>query len=402
MTAVDTTNPTRGCAPAPGRAALLDRLAAHGWEFDFFQAAWLLERHCGGEVPVGQRGPRTRERLRFRPDLSLGFPATDVRRIDFRHPPGGEDPYYLVEIAFLGLYGVSTPLPLHYAVDVLRGAQASLPAPGEAVATDAPPGPAAAATTSSPVRDLLDIAHHRVVSLFFRAWLKYHYERMFGAPQRDVITGYLSLLNGCPPGFDERTLGVSPIRLLRYVGTLTQRPRSAMTLAGLLSDYWGDLPIDVRQFVGKWVPLTEADQNRLGAANCGLGVNLTIGEQVYDLAGAFSICVGPVDWETYLTFLPGGFRFAQTRALTRIYCCDPLAFTMQVTLRPGQVPESQLNSTGQTAALGLTSWVRTADLGETTVTFAASDETTVRLGLVPAEAGEAGAAPAPSRSERTL
>jgi type VI secretion system protein ImpH len=384
MTAIDSPTLARGAPEVEGDCALLRRLVGQAWEFDFFQAVWLLERYRGGDTLVGARGPAARERLRFRPDLSLGFPATDLRRIiACRRPDTGESSY-LLEIAFLGLYGVSTPLPLHYAVEILRGAEPALSAePGAAAAGERSVSPAAA-TASSPVRDFLDVFHHRIISLFFRAWLKYRHERMFGAPQRDALTGYLCLLNGCPPAFDEQTLGLSPVRLLRYVGTLTQRPRSATTLAGLLFDYWGDVPVQIQQFVGQWVPLTEADQNRLGAVNCGLGVDLTIGEQVYDLAGAFTICVGPVDWQTYLSFLPGGFRFQQTRALTRLYGCDPLAFTIQVTLRAGEVPETQLISADQAGALGLTSWVRTAEMGETSVTFAASEATTVKLGLLPA------------------
>jgi type VI secretion system protein ImpH len=375
----------RRAAESGSQPALWDKLRAHACEFDFFQAVWLFERFGGGDTLVGQRGPVARERLRFRPELALGFPSTDVRRMLACRQPDTDDPYYLLEIAFLGLYGVSTPLPLHYAVDILRGAERSTtPSPG------APPErPASGSDTSSatsPVRDFLDIFHHRIISLFYRSWLKYRYERMFAAPDRDALSTYLCLFNGCPPAFDEPTLGLSPIRLLRYVGVLTQRPRSATTLAGVLFDYWDGIPVDVRQFVGQWVPLEEADQNRFGLLNCELGVNLTIGDQVYDLGGAFNIVIGPVDWETYLSFVPGGFRFNQTPALVKLYCADPLAFTFELKLCPGQVPQLQLSSGTEAAALGLTSWVRSGDLGQTSVTFAASEETNVRIGLMPATA----------------
>lgn len=377
MTAVET-NSSGPPAPETAAPSLLERLLRNPCAFEFFQAVWLLERYSGGEVLAGERGPVAAERLRFRPDTSLGFPATDLRRIFTRGASAGSAPQYLLEIAFLGLYGVSTPLPLHYAVEVLRGVEPG-PQPS-ALETGGRPAAAEPTGASSPVRDFLDIFHHRVISLFFRSWLKYRYERMFAAPQRDVLTEYLCLLNGCPPTYDQETLGVSPIRLLRYAGTLTQRPRSATTLAGLLFDYWGDIPVRIQQFVGQWVPLQEADQNRFGLVNCRLGEDLTIGEQVYDLSGTFGIEVGPVDWATYMTFLPGGSRYKQTRALTKLYCGDPLAFTIGVTLQAGEIPELRLTSDDHAGALGLTSWVRTADMGQTTVTFAGSEETTVTLG----------------------
>lgn len=372
----------RSAAAAGSQPALWEEIPQRACQFDFFQAVWLLERLGGEKTLIGQRGPVAQEQLRFRPDLALGFPATDLLRMLACRRPDTGDLYYLLEVAFLGLYGVSTPLPLHYAVDILRTAERSA-APQPAVPSDRQPGGAPA---SSPVRDFLDIFHHRIISLFYRSWLKYRYERMFAAPDRDALSTYLCLLNGCPPAFDEATLGVSPIRLLRYAGVLTQRPRSATTLAGVLFDYWGGIPVDVRQFVGQWVPLEEADQNRFGVVNCGLGVDLTIGDQVYDLGGAFNVIIGPVDWETYLSFVPGGFRFKQTRALVKLYCFDPLAFTFELKLRPGTIPELQLTSDPGAAALGLTSWVRTGDLDETSVTFTANEETSVSIGLMPATA----------------
>jgi len=361
--------------------SLLERLLNHAVEFDFFQAVWLLERYYSGDgTAVGQRGPVSDEILRFRPSVSMGFPATDLCRMVPYRQRASSDPSYMLEVAFLGLYGVSTPLPLHYAVDVLRGAEPALigadEAADEAEQAGRPPG-------SSPVRDFLDVFHHRLISLFFRSWMKYRFERAFTIPQRDAITGYLRLLGGQPPTSDADTLGVSPMRLLRYLGALTQHPHSASTLEGLLCDYWDDKPVSVGQFVGRWVAIDAADQNRLGAANASLGMDLTVGEQVFDLAGRFKIRVGPVDWETFRSFVPGGSRFQQTQALTRFYCSDPLAFVIEVVLKPGAVPETQLTSDERAGALGLTSWARTADLGETSVMFDARAASNVSIGGTP-------------------
>jgi type VI secretion system protein ImpH len=344
---------------------LLDRLRRRAWEFDFFQAVWLLERYGGAGVPVGERGPQARERLRFRPDVSLSFPATDVARLHTFRDPLTDEERLLLEVHFLGLYGVSTPLPLHYAVSVVRATEAV----GTEEAGGAPPDEGVLVPGSHPVRDFLDLFHNRLIALFYRSWLKYRYERAFPLQQRDVITGYLLWLIGCAPEWTEATLGVPPVRLLRYAGTLTQHPRSATTLAGLLWDWWGGIPVRVEQFVGQWVPLDPADLNRIGLRNSRLGVDLTVGDQVYDLAGAFQIAIGPVDWDTYVTFVPGGSRFQQTCDLARLYCCDPLAFNLHVTLEPGQVPPLPLVSDARAGALGLTTWLCSGDVGEVSVSF---------------------------------
>lgn len=355
---------------------ILERMLTRGWEFDFFQAAWLLERYCSDRMPVGGRGPVAQEGLRLRPHVSLGFPSTDVRRISECHDPAGGPSFYRLDVTFMGLYGVSTPLPLHYAIDVLRAVDRQQgPSAGETepAATD---GERAAAVDSgsTPTRDFLDILHHRLLSLFYRSWTKYRYDVSFGLPERDSITGYLLNLIGCPPGLDESVLGVPPIRLIRYAGNLTQHPMSAVGLEGILSDYWEGIEIHVEQFVGRWVPLSPEDMNRTGLANSSLGSDLIIGEQVYDLSGAFNITLGPVDWETYLRFLPDGECFAQTRSIVQLSCTDPLAFTLEVKLRAGEVPEMQLWSDDRAARLGYTSWVRTDELSETSVIFDATSE----------------------------
>jgi type VI secretion system protein ImpH len=349
----------------------MDRLTSAGCTFDFFQAVWLLERFLGGRVPVGQRGPVEHELLRFRPDVSLGFPSTDVRRITKLRSHQGDAPTYRIEVSFLGLYGVSTPLPLHYAIDILRAVgQAAVPTE-EKVDHDATIGPPETEPMigSTPVRDFLDIFHHRLISLFYRSWLKYRYDRSFGMPGRDSITDYLVWLIGAGPALEQEDLGVEPLRLVRYAGLLTQRPHSAAGLEGTLLDYWKDLGVEVQPCVGRWVPVPTADQNEIGVANSRLGVDLTVGEALYDMSGTFSVVLGPMSWNEYISFLPDGTRFHQTRSLVRYYCVDPLAFTFELRIRANEIPETQLTSDGQAGRLGYTSWIRTGEKGETSVTF---------------------------------
>ena len=353
---------------------VLERLATRGWEFDFLQAVWLLERLDDGASRVGGREPAAGETIRFRPDVSLGFPATDVRRVAVRRGAGGGDRYHL-DVTFMGLYGVSTPLPLHYAIGILRSVDPYTPSPAPA-AEPQPAGPGArTATDSNPVRDFLDLLHHRLVSLFYRGMVKYRYDLTFGLPDRGVITDYLLWLTGHSPEANARVVGVDPIRMIRYAGILTQHPRSAATLEGMLSDYWDGLPVDVESFVGRWVALGPADLNRIGRMNSSLGADLTVGEQVYDLSGAFRVRVGPVDWATYLAFLPDGAAHARTRSLVRLYAADPLSFSVEVRLHANQVPPARLASDEAAGRLGYTSWVRTEEVRATSVIF---DESSLR------------------------
>lgn len=358
-----------------GNRVLSERLLSHGWEFDFFQAVWLLERYAKPRVPVGGLGPVSDESLRFRPDIELGFPPTDVRRITLIKVPGTDKSFYRVEVTFLGLYGTATPLPLHYAVSLLRSvdqAPVETIEPDQPATSSDPPVAGTPAHATSPLRDFFDIYHHRLISLFYRSWLKYRYERAFGLPERDVITKYLQWLIGWSPSQDETLLGVSPIRILRYAGVWTQHPRSATTLEGVLADYWGDVAVESHQCVGRWVSVPDQDRNRLGRSCCTLGEDLTLGAQVFDLSGAFSLTFGPMDWSTYLVFLPKEERFVQTCALVKYYADDPLALRFELRLRGQEAPELRLTSDDQAGRLGYTTWLRTDPVPETCVHFDAT------------------------------
>ncbi|MCP4248520.1 MAG: type VI secretion system baseplate subunit TssG [bacterium] len=362
----------------PQGGELLERLVDSGWEFDFFRAVWLLERHCQSKAAVGERGPVADEAVRFRPYVSVGFPPTDVRRIMVQQGELADQVRYCLEVTFMGLYGVSTPLPLHYAIDVLRSVEPSGPKTDAEKKEEADrampplPGERLGQPAGSPVRDFLDIFHHRLVSMFYRSWTKYRYHETFGRPNRDDVTDHMLNLVGCPWRDGEPVLGVDPIRLIRYGGLLTQHPKSGVALEGLLDDYWAGPDIHVEQCLGRWVAVPTADLNRIGSANTSLGIDLTVGEQVYDLSGLFQVSVGPVDWPTYQSFLPGGERFSQTRALVQLYCSDPLAFTIEVKLLPGEIPEMRLSSDEKTTRLGFTSWALTGEGPETSVTFEAT------------------------------
>ncbi|MFQ5590626.1 MAG: type VI secretion system baseplate subunit TssG [Phycisphaerae bacterium] len=382
-----------GRSRASGEGAkLLDRLTQRGCEFDFFQAVWLLERYYTTGETVGGRGPVSSEPLRFRPHPSMGFPSCDVRRITYNRGVDGQDPFYRIDVTFMGLYGVCTPLPVHYAADVLRSVEPAGKWGEQGVAAGtAPVEPDDPEFGFSPVRDFLDIFHHRLLSLFYRSWLKYRFHVGYGVRGRDLITQYLLWLIGCDPRYTEQILGVCPIRMLRYAGMLTLRPKSAAGLEGVLSDYWRSFPVTVEQCAGRWVSISPADLNCIGRTNSTLGVDLTMGEEIYDLSGAFSISVGPVNWGTYLLFLPDGECFAQTQSLVELYCADPLAFTIEMKLSEHEIPEMRLSSDEDAGRLGFTSWVRTDEMPATSVMFASAPRTGVGgARSAPGAASEAG------------
>lgn len=314
-------------------------------EFQFFQLVNLVERLQQDMAPLGASGPVAREPLRLRPALSLGFPAGDVAEGEWREFPASGR--ILLTTTFLGLYGSDSPLPVHFT-------ESLLPQQDE----------------DERVREFLDLFHHRLLSLVYRAWLKYRYYATFRPDGRDAISQVVRGLLGLgTDGLDEN-VGVSPVALFRYAGLLSQRPRSAAGLAGQLRDYFDGVPIRIEQCVARWLWIQPGDRNVLGQRKCALGRDFLVGERVRDRGGKFRVKVGPVGLDKYVDFLPPGKGAAELAALVRFYCGDPLEFDIGVTLRGEEVPDSPLGEHGLIGRLAWTSWVKSQPSADREVVFA--------------------------------
>src|SRR5262249_37798777 len=143
----------------------LKDLLAESHSFSFFQAIRVLERLGGARI--GREGPADDEVLRLRPSRSLGFAPADIDVIEKipGHTANGETTRYQITARFLGLYGTTSPLPVHYSVPIAQAEQGY-----------------------HRVRAFLDVFHHRLLSLFYRAWARHHYIAEFQSDGNDDIS----------------------------------------------------------------------------------------------------------------------------------------------------------------------------------------------------------------------
>jgi type VI secretion system protein ImpH len=367
--------PPSGRGAVGSRPSVETRLLTEGYNFDFFQAVRLLHWLDPRRRQVGRGGPPQAEIVRFRARVSLSFPPSSIYEI--RRPTPETSGAVMIQ-AFMGLTGPNGVLPRHYTELLHR--------------LEREKGP-----ERNALRDWLDLFNHRFVSLFYRAWEKYRfylpYERgVYARAEADPFTvALLSLVgHGLPPLRHRlivalRTPGEDPSRaqqrpaaralvriedltLLYYGGLLAHRPRNAAGLEAILGDYF-HLPARIRQFQGQWLPLEPPNQTRLagdsGPDNNQLGVTAVAGERVWDVQTKFRIYLGPLDYESFLEFLPD---FAPVPArktffllvhLVRIYAGLELDFDVQLALRADEVPECRLVDDGTVGArLGWNTWVR--------------------------------------------
>lgn len=316
-------------------------------DFEFFQLIHLLERLAPETVPVGEQGPTRREPVRMRPALSLGFPPGDIAEADWVENPTADTGHVRVTNTFLGLYGSDSPLAAHFTETLLPEKE-----------------------NDARVREFIDLFHHRVFSLLYRVWKKYRYYVTFRGDGLDPISHIVRGLIGVDtPGLDA-VLGMPAVNLFRYVGLLSQKPRSTAALIGQLRDYFHDeVAVDVAQCVGRWLAIDAGDRNVLGLGKCSLGRDFLVGERIYDRSGKFRVKVGPVGFETYTQFLPTGNSARELSKVTRFFCTDPLEFDVQVTLRGEEVPATQLGGAGMLGRLSWTSWLKSKPCADKVVVF---------------------------------
>lgn len=304
--------------------------------FSFFQLVRLLQRHAGITARVGHQGPAKAEVLRFRPNTSMSFPASDVAEVT----PGDDKPdrphRFNLMTNFLGLYGSTSPLPSFYSEKILWQDR-----------------------EKNSVRGFLDLFHHRLISLFYRCWAKYRPAVQFEYRGDDRHTPRLfSLIGlGTQEARDKAELP-DTLSLLRYVGLFNQQPHSASALEAILTDYFDEVAVRLQQCTPRWVKIVERQRARLGQANCRLATDCSIGARALGRRGSFRVWLGPLPYSRCLEFLPDQQGARVLGRLIRLFAPDHLDY--ELGLRVLKVPRLKLTTRGKTvsrARLGYTSWL---------------------------------------------
>ena len=307
--------------------------------FEFFQAVRALERLLANRRPVGAFGEPSEEVVRFAVNPDIAFPASEIHALALPEDGGPAR----MAVNFIGLTGPEGVLPYAYSQLVAERVRAR----------------------DTGLRDFLDLFHHRIVSLFYRAWEKYRFAVSYERDGRDLLTQHLRDLIGLGGAGLQGRAGVRDEALLFYAGLLAPAQRSAVGLQQLVADYF-DVPVQVEQFVGGWYPLTVETQCAVGAeeeASEQLGRGAVVGDEVWDPQARVRLRLGPLTRRQYDRFLPGGNAYEPLRALTRFYSGDQFDFEIQLVLARDEVPACVLGDGAPGTPLGWCTWMRSRPFG---------------------------------------
>lgn len=347
----------------PGGPTVADRLWHESYRFDFFQAVRVLSHLVHTEDDDQREAYLRGVPCRFTAHLSLGFP---IHHIESIVAAADSQTIPTMAVNFMGLTGPSGVLPHHYTRLLLRLERQDQRSEARAL------------------RQWLDLFNHQMIHLFFRAWEKYRVLLDLEKGGPDLLEpgrlggNLLSLIGLGTQGLRDRLVvtvppedaeeeptnaGVHDGALVRFVGMLAVRPRSAVNLEAIARRLFG-VPVTIRQFVGNWLPLDPPSQTRLGirAGNAVLGQTAVVGERVWSVENKFRTRLGPLSRATFDTYLPsdpGGVRsFGALCRFVRFYVGAHLDFDVQLVLQASDVPDSRLSSEAEEGSrLGWNSWL---------------------------------------------
>ena len=312
---------------------------------DFFQTLRRIETMTPRSPRIGQAPRPALEPLRLGQDAELDFaPASLVSFNAQRHAPPR------LGVRFLGLFGPQGPLPLHL-TEFARERERHHADPGLA--------------------RFADVFHHRVLTLFYRAWAQAQPVVHVDRPDDDQFAKWLGALFGMAPAPFRQRDSVADAAKRFQAGILSRGVKNAEGLATLLHQHLR-VPVRVQPFVGHWLHLRHADRTRLGLGNAGepsaqLGVSAVAGSKVWDRQQRFRLCIGPLSWTQYQSLLPDGTALPVVRDWVRQYVGLSRAWDVQLTLVAGEVPRARLLRHGDTrparatnqfnTRLGLSAWL---------------------------------------------
>jgi type VI secretion system protein ImpH len=262
----------------PHPLTLLEELKDAAYAFDFYQALRRLDCSFPDKPPTGQSSRAADDPVRIGQEASMAFAPATLQAVEMR-----EDlPPRLIQ-RFFGLLGPQGPLPIHiteYIRDRLRN------------------------HGDETLLRFLDVFHHRLITLFYRAWARVRPTVSFDQPAWDRFSDYTGSLFGLGMRSLLNRDALPDLPKRHFAGLMSCQTRHAEGLLAILKGYF-NLPVQVEEFVGQWVELPANCRCLLGLSSAKLGVNTTVGSHVWDCQQKFRVILGPLTLDEYYRMLPG-------------------------------------------------------------------------------------------------
>jgi len=305
-------------------------LTTQPFKFGFYQTLRRLECIYHDKPRLGTSLRPIDDAVRLAQEPSLAFAPSTLA--SFKCGQNGD--VSQLAVYFFGLFGPNGPLPLHlteYARDRLRNSD------------------------DTTLTEFVNMFHHRMLSLFYRSWANAQPTVNFDRPSHDRFRTYVGALFGLGmPSLRDRD-EIPDLTKLHFAGRLSSHTRNAEGLVAMIQRFF-NFPAAIEQFVGEWLKLPGNSLCRLGVSplTASLGINIAIGERVWQCQQKFRIVIGPLEYSDYQRMLPGRESGKRLRAMVRNYIGDSMDWDVKLVLKKEKLPPMRL---GMDDLLGWNTWL---------------------------------------------
>lgn len=316
------------------RIELEKAISAAPYDWNFFRLVRELDKFFREQGRVVERTGFSykikNDAIRFRQSPSLAFPPSDIAGY---HPGDSGDPSELIVHCF-GLLGCNGPMPLFLTEYVFERTHHH---------------------KDHALKNFLDIFHHRMISLYYRAWAinQITVNRDWEAdPFADYLASLINIRGDVYAEVDD----IPKDARLYYSGRLIQKDMNVAGLCAILSGYF-DTPVKMEQYTGQWIPIPEKDQFRVGESeHTGLvGQTCIVGSRIWDINQKFKVILGPMKLKLYEKLVPGTKGFSHLKAWIDSYVGMSFDWDIQLILKAEEIPDFTVDKKIQ---LGFTSWFK--------------------------------------------
>lgn len=288
--------------------------------YSFFQLVENLHRLHGDNLGKDAKTHPANERFVFSNYGGLGFPATDITRGNVIESNTDMEKYRL-EVSFLGINGVSSPLP-GYLLDQMAYEYGH----------------------ETGVRNaFFDFFNHRLITHLHRIWRKYRYYVSYNAGATDDFSSQLFALIGLNDKNLRKNLPLPLGQLLPYIGQIASKSRSPAIVSGIIAHAFGLEHVNIREWEFCYIDISDDQKVSLGS-QVTLGENFVIGNRVPSRNSKFVVELHQLDQKTLRKFLPNGEHFNPIKKLLQFLMRDQLACDLDLGLIQEQVPDLQLTN----------------------------------------------------------
>jgi type VI secretion system protein ImpH len=316
--------------PKQGIDLAIDAMRHAPEAIDLFALLRYVEATSAPKARLGYSQTPRDDAVRIGQYPSTAFAPTTVYSIE----PRGNRSAPLVRILSVGLFGPNGPLPLHlteYVRDRIRNQN----------------DPALVA--------FADIFHHRLISLFYRAWADVQPAVQLDRPDQNRFSVHLGSLSGLGAASVLRRDTVEDHAKLFATGHFVRLTRNPEGICRVLAHYF-QVPAQLREYIRSWINIPTSEQTRLLGKEITnqLGMGAIAGARVPDVQARFRLELGPMTLQDYEQFLPIGSYNIRLRDWVRQYAGIEFQWDVDLLLLANEVPQSQLGA-GQ--RLGWTTWL---------------------------------------------